>query len=206
VIRQAISCDICGAEKKQTNHWFVACEVGDELRVCGWSSRNRLRTGSKHLCGQACLHKLADDFMARVIAGKAASARRQPELAEDISLEMASMDTSVIAARPYLQAEVPARLKGPLQAPAVLPMSTPKPQPESRPQPTLVPMPAAIVAPISSRAWADESAVPLDEPPRYATRHWRADAWEREREREARAQERIQERRPENPPRRRFHA
>ena len=189
MIRQAISCDICGAEKKQTNHWFVAYEAGDELRVGAWNSRNRLRTGSKHLCGQACLHKLADDFMARVIAGKAAPARRLPGLAEDISLEMASMDTSVIAARPYLEAELPARLKGPLQPQPVLPM--PAPQPEYRPQPALVAMPAAIVTP-----------VPLDEPPRYANRHWRADAWERERERETRAAER----RTENPPRRRFHA
>lgn len=71
VIRQAVSCDICGAEKKQTNHWFVAYEHAGELRVSGWDSRNRLRAGSKHLCGQACLHKLADDFMARVIGGKA---------------------------------------------------------------------------------------------------------------------------------------
>ena len=72
VIRQAISCDICGTEKKQTNHWFVAYEQGGELRVSGWNSRNRLRPGSKHLCGQTCLHKLVDDFMARIIA------RRQP--------------------------------------------------------------------------------------------------------------------------------
>lgn len=191
MIRQAISCDICGAEKKQTNHWFVACEIGDELRVSTWNSRNRLRTGSKHLCGQACLHKLADDFMARVIAGKAAPARRQPEVAENISLEMATMDTSVIAARPQLQPELVARLKGPLQPSPVLPMPGPMPQPEYRPQPALVPMPAAIVTPL-----------PPDEQPRYTTRHWRADAWERERERESRAAER----RAEIPPRRRFHA
>jgi hypothetical protein len=192
VIRQAISCDICGAEKRQTNNWFVACEVGDELRVSTWNAHNRLRTGSKHLCGQACLHKLADDFMARVIAGKTTSARRQPELAEDITLEMATIDTSVIAARPFLQAELPVRPKGPLQAPPVLSMPAPKPQPEFRPQqPALIPMPAAIVAPL-----------PLDEPPRYATRHWRADAWERERERESRAAER----RSESATRRRFHA
>ena len=146
-------------------------------------------TGSKHLCGQACLHKLADDFMARVIAGKA-SARRQPEMEENISLEMATMDTSVIASRPYHQAEMPGRLSGPLQAQPVLPMPAPRSQPDYMPQPALVTMPAAIATPL-----------PVDEAPRYATRHWRADAWEREREREARAAER----RPENPPRRRFH-
>ena len=73
MIRQAISCDICGAEKKQTNHWFVASEQSGELRVSGWSSRNRLRAGSKHLCGQTCLHKLMDESVARTIAVEAAS-------------------------------------------------------------------------------------------------------------------------------------
>jgi len=68
VIRQAISCDICGAEKRQTNHWFIATEHGGQLRVSGWNAGTHLRTGTKHLCGQACLHKLADEFMERVIA------------------------------------------------------------------------------------------------------------------------------------------
>jgi len=53
VIRQAISCDICGAEKRQ--HWFVASEQAGELRVSGWNSRIHLRAGTKHFCGQTCL-------------------------------------------------------------------------------------------------------------------------------------------------------
>jgi hypothetical protein len=68
VIRLAISCDICGAEKKQANHWFVAYEHAGELRVSGWKSRHCKRAGSRHLCGQACLHKLVDEFMAQSIA------------------------------------------------------------------------------------------------------------------------------------------
>jgi hypothetical protein len=70
VIRQAISCDICGTEKKQTNHWFVAYDQGGELRVSGWNSRNRLRPGAKHLCGQTCLHKLVDEFMAKALRAR----------------------------------------------------------------------------------------------------------------------------------------
>ena len=77
MIRQAISCDICGTEKKQTNHWFVAYDQGGELRVSGWNSRNRLRPGSKHLCGQTCLHKLVDEFMARALTAKCAARRLQ---------------------------------------------------------------------------------------------------------------------------------
>lgn len=68
MIRLAISCDICGAEKKQTNHWFVAYEHAGELRIGGWKSRYCKRPGSRHLCGQTCLHKLVDEFMAQAIA------------------------------------------------------------------------------------------------------------------------------------------
>src|SRR5581483_6717072 len=70
VIRQAISCDICGRDKQQTNHWFVAYEHGSELRISGWRSQVRMSTKAKHLCGQTCMHKLVDDFMARAIASR----------------------------------------------------------------------------------------------------------------------------------------
>ncbi len=86
VIRQAISCDICASEKRQTNHWFVAYEQGGELRVSGWSSRHKLRPGSKHLCGQTCLHKLVDEFMAKAIAVRAQ--RPVDEPAEEMITEL----------------------------------------------------------------------------------------------------------------------
>src|ERR1700690_2184316 len=93
LIRQAISCAICGTEKKQTNHWFVAYDQGGELRVSGWNSRNRLRPGSKHLCGQTCLHKLVDDFMARALTTRVPKAVQND--VEDEFLERAVVnDTS----------------------------------------------------------------------------------------------------------------
>ena len=70
MIRQAISCDVCGSEKRQTNHWFVAFEQAGELRLGGWTSRNRARPNSKHLCGQTCVHKLVDEYMAQIVASK----------------------------------------------------------------------------------------------------------------------------------------
>jgi hypothetical protein len=73
VIRQAISCDICGRDKQQTNHWFVVCEHATELRVSGWSSQARMSTKAKHLCGQTCLHKLIDEYMARTLTARVAS-------------------------------------------------------------------------------------------------------------------------------------
>ena len=160
MIRQAISCDICAAEKKQTNHWFVAYEQGGELRVSGWNSRNRLRAGSKHLCGQACLHKLADEFMERTIAKRVHSAP-----SEEIELEMVeATDTSLTIEAGFDEFESSARLITP-PAPVM--------QPAPRHAPALIPMPERLLP----------AAAPPIEMPHFSPRDWRNEAWERERER-----------------------
>lgn len=168
VIRQSISCDICGTEKKQTNHWFVAYEQGAELRVSGWNACNRLRPGTKHLCGQTCLHKLMDDFMARTIAVRPAQAAVE-ELAD--AIPVMPTDTSLTVAGDDIEFESSARLLTPVAT------ITPRPLPHATAE--LVTMPA--------KAHAGE--LPLEEPSRYASRHWRAEAWERERERTQRGTE-----------------
>jgi len=175
VIRQAISCDICGTEKKQTNHWFVAYEQAGELRVSGWNSRNRRHPGTKHLCGQTCLHKLVDDFMARSLV-----AREHPgaENAVEAEHKIAGADTSLTSSAAYVEAESSARL---LTAPTPI---SPK-RPPYAAHTGLVPTP--------ERLRAEESAPLPGEPPRYASRAWHAEAWEREREREMRKVERHPE-------------
>jgi hypothetical protein len=154
LIRQAISCDICGAEKRQTNHWFVAYEQSGELRVSGWTSRRRTRPGSKHLCGQTCLHKLVDDFMARSIA-----VRPSIPDAEPAPPAVAIADTSLTSNAAYGETGSSIRLLPPAAPPPIL----------RSPEPL--------------RFEAAEPPAPLDEPPRYASRAWRSEAWERERER-----------------------
>ena len=109
VIRQAISCDICGTEKKQTNHWFVAYDQGGELRVSGWNSRNRLRPGSKHLCGQTCLHKLVDDFMARALTVRAPRAA-QIDVDDEFMDQAVGSDSSLTSDAAYREVESSARL------------------------------------------------------------------------------------------------
>jgi hypothetical protein len=165
VIRQAISCDLCGTEKRQTNHWFVAYEAGGELRMCGWHSRHRLRADSKHLCGQTCLHKLVDDFMARAIV---APAKRNVEESENIPQ---ARDTSLTSDAAHFESS--ARL---------IPPATQAPTPNgaqlgaqhgARPQPELVP---ALQQP--------EDFAPVATTVRSASRSLRAEAWERERKRE----------------------
>jgi len=178
VIRQAISCDICASEKKLTNHWFVATDQGGELRVAGWNSRNRLRPGTKHLCGQICLHKLVDDFMARTVAsrtpvGSTDDAAAQKMVAEtDGSLAPDSDDTEPETSDEVAEAPEPVPAKRPLRAAA-----------------ELVAMPGRA----QSGEPAPHDDAPHDEAPRYASRNWRAEAWDRERERELRAVERRPE-------------
>jgi len=185
VIRQAISCDICGAEKKQTNHWFVASEQGGELRVSGWNSRNKLRAGTKHLCGQTCLHKLVDEFMAGAIAG-----RYTPPAADVASV-----------------ADVPGDIDASLTSKAAWVDPEPPPQPVIKPAALVLPRPmlaaAAIVVPMPPRPVDEPRPLPpaprVEDTPNYSSRRWRAEAWERERERELHSVER----RTENVPRHR---
>jgi len=164
MIRQAISCDVCGAEKKQTNHWFVAYAHGGELRVTGWNGPSRMRAGSKHLCGQTCLHKLLDEFIAGAMATRlqttATAEQDQPVAATDASLTSKAAYASPAPALPLANRAlqvVSATLI------AVSP-SSPLDQPHT-----------AIPAP------------PVTDPPNYTSRRWRAEAWERERERERRS-------------------
>ena len=205
VIRQAISCDICGTEKKQTNHWFVAYDQGGELRVSGWSSRNRLRPGSKHLCGQTCLHKLLDDFMAKAVKARTSQTAddAQDEVAQNevpqnevgqngvaqnrVIQQAVRADTSLTSPAAFSEIESSVRL-----------ITAPKPVVPARPIEALAPVvPARIplrgpmeLIVVPARPRAEEPVPPVAEPPRYASRNWRAEAWERERERELRSGER----------------
>ena len=180
MIRQAISCDICGTEKKQTNHWFVAYEQDGELRVSGWSSRKRLRPGSKHLCGQICLHKLVDDFMARAlkVSGSQADASDTPKEAPNEVIKPAvGADTSLTSSAAFEEAVFEEEDEFGSSARLI---PTPEPiQPVRSP----LRMPMELVAE-PARQRVEKAVISADEPPRYASRNWRAAAWERERERE----------------------
>jgi hypothetical protein len=177
-------------EKKQTNHWFVAYDQGDELRVSGWNSRNRLRPGSKHLCGQTCLHKLVDDFLARTLTSRTRRSAQNDEENELVG-QVVKTDTSLTSVIASVAAsnefETTAR-----------PISLPEPVAPAQPSPR---MQMELVA-LPVKAHAEEAAVAVNEPPRYTSRNWRAAAWERERERERDL--RTVERLPELAARRRY--
>ena len=83
MIRQTISCDMCGAEKRATNHWYVALERDGELRLGTWAALGKRRARARHLCGQKCLHKLVDDFFVTRAMGVRAVVEEELQTAMD---------------------------------------------------------------------------------------------------------------------------
>lgn len=66
--RSSYSCDICGVERKEANHWFMATKDAVCLSIESWDAaeiENWLdNEDALHLCGQVCAHKLLDRFLA----------------------------------------------------------------------------------------------------------------------------------------------
>lgn len=175
LIRQAITCDICGSEKRQTNHWFVAHEQGEELRLAGWNSRNRLKPGTKHLCGQTCLHKLVDEFMAKVVAVRLQPGAVEESVPVDDLQEADASLTSESAFEPRAGLGRGSAVRGSGDAESL--------------QPKLLTRPSSELVAMMGRPVGDLPALP-ETAPRLASRNWRAEAWDRERQRELRAVDR----------------
>ena len=171
MIRQAISCDICGREKQLTNHWFVAYNQGGELRRSGWNSRNRLRAEARHLCRQTCLHKLVDEFITRALDGPTS-------VADGKKSTFTGPPPRVRAPRTDASLTSPAA-HGPASPPAATPYvdefeSSARLIPAQRPQIT-------SVKPGLSRS---EEATPAGEATGLKPHDWPAEAWKRELARE----------------------
>jgi hypothetical protein len=64
MIRQTVTCDVCGVHKFEANHWFMAVEQKGTLKISSWGGLNSMRPSMKHLCGQKCVHRFVDDFLA----------------------------------------------------------------------------------------------------------------------------------------------
>lgn len=182
VIRQAISCDICGTEKQLTNHWFVAYDQSGELRVGGWNSRNRQRPGARHLCGQTCLHKLIDEYLARTMDDRTPSAPRdapvgagpEPPRTSPARIETGRASIAAISSLhsggsdSLEEVESSARLLTPAEAANARLLKTVQPGELSK----------------GMEAGAAGQMKHSLEGPGYAIRTARTDAWKRERERQ----------------------
>jgi hypothetical protein len=146
----------------------VAYARAGELRVSGWGVQGRVRAGSKHLCGQTCLHKLVDEFIATGATGRVSTPMPAPAEGEE---PMAAADTSLTSNAAYGKQELI------LTAPA-------EPEVLSRAIPAMA---AAVIAIAPTRALQESRTAVVEDAPDFSSRRWRAEAWERERERERRA-------------------
>ncbi len=92
MIRQTITCDTCGIERKQANHWFEAFEHEGELRIRGLLPTKTTRPGLKHLCGQTCLHRLVDDFLAGNLSTRMFGTHEESRTPTDFAQLAATVD------------------------------------------------------------------------------------------------------------------
>jgi len=65
MIREAISCDVCGAEKKVANHWFKVRETKAGLIFAPASSKV-----GEDVCGQVCAHRMLDEWLSSQVVPK----------------------------------------------------------------------------------------------------------------------------------------
>ena len=55
-------CDMCGAVRGATNHWFMVGSLPGAIVVKRWESSN-FASAQIHLCGQKCVHALLDRWL-----------------------------------------------------------------------------------------------------------------------------------------------
>ena len=55
-------CDMCGAVRGATNHWFMVGSLPGAIVVKRWES-SKFASAQIHLCGQKCVHALLDHWL-----------------------------------------------------------------------------------------------------------------------------------------------
>lgn len=70
-IKRIFTCNICDAERKETNHWFYARLMELGIQFLSWEHADPgelEEDGIAHICGQACAHKMLDVFLSNPAA------------------------------------------------------------------------------------------------------------------------------------------
>ncbi len=75
MLKATYICDICGAKRKEANHWFSA-RLGyargtpSSVTFQRWEDSDE---HDSHLCGQECVHKMLDKWMSEPTSSPAQS-------------------------------------------------------------------------------------------------------------------------------------
>ena len=61
----ATTCDVCGTQKKETNHWFFAVSSAKAFQVRTADSAFSIRKPAvkRNICGEACSHKALSQWL-----------------------------------------------------------------------------------------------------------------------------------------------
>jgi len=103
MIRQAINCDMCGAERLETtSRWFVADEIKGEIRLRGWESQQKARRNARHLCGQKCVQRMMDNFTAGILAVQAGKAATKEMLESPVAAAVVAAPAAPAVKAPAL--------------------------------------------------------------------------------------------------------
>lgn len=67
---EIFTCDICGAVRKEANHWFTAQRelVAKQtwLTLWPWPTGHKAEGNISHLCGESCVLKFVQQYMQEV--------------------------------------------------------------------------------------------------------------------------------------------
>lgn len=53
---QSVTCDNCGVQKKESNHWFTVTKDGEGIIIRRMHQED-LSEEEQHICGETCLEK-----------------------------------------------------------------------------------------------------------------------------------------------------
>lgn len=80
-IVQKITCDVCGAERKEANHWWMG-EEGNSFsspKFHDWDET--LLATSMHICGEECAHAAISAWFSQRMNSRVAAGRPTDETA-----------------------------------------------------------------------------------------------------------------------------
>jgi hypothetical protein len=56
------TCDVCGTQKKESNHWFV---LFSPFYLSTWTNEAQNVEDAVHICSSQCAHKKLEEFLSK---------------------------------------------------------------------------------------------------------------------------------------------
>ena len=63
--KEQVTCDVCGAQKQETNHWFMLSVGDQDIFVLASSSYRDNYAEPIDLCGEACVLKKVSELISK---------------------------------------------------------------------------------------------------------------------------------------------